>query len=72
MGRKNYADAAPLLSQGYEDLKPQRGFDEDLTPLARRYRVVALGWLVQLYEEWGDPEEAAKWRRELEDVRPAG
>jgi tetratricopeptide (TPR) repeat protein len=71
MGRKDYAGAEPLLSEGYEGLKPQPGFNEDLTPLARRYRVEALGRLVQLYNEWGKPDEAARWRTELEAAKAA-
>jgi tetratricopeptide (TPR) repeat protein len=71
LGQKNYAGAEPLLVQGYEGLKPQPGFNEDLTPLARRYRVEALGWLVQLYDAWDKPDEAAKWRKEREAVQAA-
>jgi tetratricopeptide (TPR) repeat protein len=71
LGRKNYVEAAPLLVQGYEGLKPQPGFAEDVTPLAQRCRVEALGWLVQLYDEWGKPDEAAKWRKELEATKEA-
>jgi tetratricopeptide (TPR) repeat protein len=71
MGQKNYDKAAPFLLEGYEGLKPQLGFNEDLTPLARRYRVEALERLVQLYDEWAKPDEAAKWRKELEAVQAA-
>jgi hypothetical protein len=70
MGRKSYAEAEPLLLEGYEGLKPQPGFAEDAIPLARRYRVEALGWLVQLYDEWGKPNDAAKWRQELREFKP--
>jgi hypothetical protein len=68
-GRNNYAEAEPLLLQGYEGLKPQPGFNEDLTPLAQRYQVEALERLVQLYDAWGKPDEAAKWRKELDKAK---
>src|SRR5262249_7977085 len=71
LGRKEYAEAEPLLVQGYEGLKPRPGADEDPTPLARRYQAEALAWLVQLYEETGKPDEAAKWRKELEATKAA-
>ena len=31
----------------------------------------ALERLVQLYDAWGKPDEAAKWRKELEAARAA-
>jgi serine/threonine protein kinase len=70
-GRKRYAEAEPLLVQGYEGVKPQPGFGEDTTPFAQRRKVEALGWLVQHYEEWGKPDEAARWRKELEAAKAA-
>jgi len=63
--RKQYAEAEKLLAGGCKDLSPQPGFAEDLTPLARRVRKEALGWLVRFYDDRGKPDEAAKWRKEL-------
>ncbi len=77
LGQKKYAEAEPLLVKGYEGIyqegrqkRPEGRAGGPLTPLDRRYQIEALGWLVQLYEEWGKPDEAAKWRKELEAIRP--
>ena len=40
-----------------------------VTPLGRRRQIEYMGWLVQLYEEWGKPDEAAKWRKELDSAK---
>jgi serine/threonine protein kinase/Tfp pilus assembly protein PilF len=70
LGQKKYAEAEPLLLQGHAGLTtPQEARDVGPTPLAQRRRVEALGWLGQLYKERGKPDEAAKWRKELEEVR---
>jgi serine/threonine protein kinase len=70
LGRKNYAAAEPLLVQGYEGLtRRTEAGDAGPTPLDQRRRIEALGWLVQLYDVWGKPDEAAKWRTKLEEVR---
>jgi serine/threonine protein kinase len=70
LGQKRYADAEPLLVKNYESSKwlserPRR----DPWPSERRLQVETLEWLVQLYDDWGKPDEAAKWRKELEAVR---
>jgi hypothetical protein len=63
LGQQKYADAEPLLLQTYEGMK-QRA---DMIPKDGRARVTeALARLVQLYDAWGKPDEAAKWRKELE------
>jgi tetratricopeptide (TPR) repeat protein len=69
LGQKRYAEAELLLVEGYKVLEPQRGVAEDAMPLARRYQVEALGRLVQLYEETAKPDDAAKWRTQLEEAR---
>ena len=70
LGQKKYEEAEPLLRQGYEGLTtPQEARDVGPTAFAQRRRVEALGWLVQLYEQRGKPDEAGKWRKELEAVR---
>jgi len=69
LGQEKYAEAEPLLLQGYEGLK-QRAAQ---VPAHHKRRLLeALERLVQLYDAWGKPEEAAKWRKELQAVRPAG
>ena len=52
LGQKRYKEAEQLLVQAYEVLEARPEFGEDATPYAQRSRVEALGWLVQLYEEW--------------------
>jgi serine/threonine protein kinase/tetratricopeptide (TPR) repeat protein len=61
LGQKKYAEAEPLLLEGYEGMK-QRA---DKIPVgAKPHLAEALERLVQLYEAWGKPDEAAKWRAE--------
>jgi serine/threonine protein kinase len=82
LGQKKYAEAAPLLLQGYKGIVPGYRGGVQLRPegqgglpplnrLDRRYQIEALGWLVQLYDEWGKPDEAAKWRKDLEKAKAA-
>jgi hypothetical protein len=71
LGRKKYAEAEPLLLQGYEGLRPQPENREDTTPLARRYEAEAMARLVQLYEETSKPNKAAEWRKKLEATKAA-
>lgn len=58
-GQKKYADAEPLLLEGYQGM------------LARKSRIDipdwyylerAREWIVQLYQVWGQPAKAAEWR----------
>jgi serine/threonine protein kinase/tetratricopeptide (TPR) repeat protein len=67
LGQKKYAEAESLLLKGYAGLR------KDETRIPSRYRPArlteALERLVQLYDEWDKPDEAAKWREELEALR---
>jgi hypothetical protein len=54
---KAYVDAESLLVEASQGLKQIAGEEE-------RMRNV-LECLVKLYDEWGRPDEAAKWRNEL-------
>jgi serine/threonine protein kinase/tetratricopeptide (TPR) repeat protein len=68
LAQKKYDDAEPLLRQGYDGMKLR----EAKIPASRKVRLIeALDRLVQLYEAWGQPAEAAKWRKELEAVKAA-
>jgi tetratricopeptide (TPR) repeat protein len=68
LGQQKYAEAEPHLVQGYEGLK-QRA---DRIPVHEKTRLTdALERLVQLYDSTGRPQEAARWRKELE-VTKAG
>jgi tetratricopeptide (TPR) repeat protein len=66
--QQKYAVAEPLLLQGYEGLRQR----EARIPATTFVRVTdVLEWLVQLYDGWGKPEQAAKWRKEWERRRPS-
>ncbi len=52
-----YGDAEPLLLESYRGLRSRRG-ERSITTLR------ALDLVIDLYERWGKPEEAAKYRAE--------
>jgi tetratricopeptide (TPR) repeat protein len=61
--QKKFADAEPLLLNGYQGLKAR----EDSIPSPDRPRLAKAGErLVTLYQGWGKSDEAAKWRKRLE------
>ncbi len=64
LGQKQHAAAEPLLLDAYRGMNARA---QDI-PADSRNRLLreALGRLVQLYETWGKPQEAAKWRQHLE------
>src|SRR5207245_1619499 len=68
LGQKRYGDAEPLLLQGYGGLKERA---VKIPPEAQGSLTTAVERLAQLYGAWGKPEEAAKWRKELEAHRKA-
>jgi serine/threonine protein kinase len=62
-GQKRYAEAEPLLLQGYEGLAAHA--PSVPRPNASPYAFEladALNRLVRLYDDWGKPEKAAEWR----------
>jgi serine/threonine protein kinase/Tfp pilus assembly protein PilF len=64
LGQKKYADAAGELGQGYEGLKQR----EATLPADGKERLTAALWLlVQVYDAWGNRDEAAKWLTQLEE-----
>ncbi len=63
LDQKKTAEAEPMLLSGYEGLKQR----EDAIPSQDKPRLTrAVGRLVKLYEAWGKPDKAMKWRKELE------
>jgi serine/threonine protein kinase/tetratricopeptide (TPR) repeat protein len=62
-GQKKYADAEPLLVQGFAGLRER---ETKMNNDSKFVLVEALERLVQLYEDWGKPTDATKWRKELE------
>src|SRR5205085_3919931 len=66
LGQKKYAEAEPLLLAGYEGMKQR----EKTIPPPGQIRIPeAIERLVQLYEATDNPDEAAKWRKELDSAR---
>jgi hypothetical protein len=69
LGRDNVAAseklaaAEPLLLYGYEGLRARAARIDFLY----RPRILrdAVQWLVECYDAWGKPDEAARWRKEL-------
>jgi non-specific serine/threonine protein kinase/serine/threonine-protein kinase len=65
MAQKKYAEAEPLLLSGYRALEKAQGTPPTQLTKARQR-------LVKLYEAWGKPAEAAKWKAEMgREVTPA-
>ncbi|HEY1203798.1 MAG: serine/threonine-protein kinase [Bryobacteraceae bacterium] len=68
-GQSKYAQAEPFLLSGYEGMK-QLG---DKLPESGKPRFKLAGErIVQLYESWGKPQQAAEWRAKLRPDRMPG
>jgi hypothetical protein len=68
LGQKKYADAEPLLLQGYEGMKKR----EKTIPPPGIIRIPeALDRLIELSIATNKPEEAKKWRAERAKYREA-
>jgi tetratricopeptide (TPR) repeat protein len=65
LGRQKYAEAEPHLVQGYQGMNKLEKSQGHKPHGPSK----ALERLVQLYTAWGRPDEAAKWRKELEKVK---
>jgi eukaryotic-like serine/threonine-protein kinase len=66
LGQKKFAEAEPLLVQGYEGMKQR----EKTIPAQGKIRLTeALQRLVHLYEALGKKDEAARWRKELDTTK---
>jgi hypothetical protein len=59
-GQKKYAEAEPLLLEGYQGMAARK---DRMAMLDRYHMDRARGWIVELYEVWGKPEKAAEWRQ---------
>jgi tetratricopeptide (TPR) repeat protein/tRNA A-37 threonylcarbamoyl transferase component Bud32 len=69
LGQKKYAKAEPLLRKGYEGMKERQA---KIPPEGRIRLTEALERLIQLSEATGKPDDACRWRKELEAVKRAG
>ena len=63
LGQKQYAEAEPLVVEGYEGLKSRQA--EIPTLFARHFISEAGERILRLYDAWGRPDEAARWRAKL-------
>lgn len=67
LGQKKYTEAEPILLKGYEGMKQR---DAKIPKEGKVRLTEAVTRLVQLYDAWGKPAEAAKWRKELSQRKP--
>jgi len=66
-GQRRYAEAEPLLLSGYQGMiERQATIPTDSAPEVEQ----AGDRIVQLYDDWGKPEQAAEWRAKI-DARKA-
>src|SRR5688572_22931704 len=67
-----HADAEPLLLENYTGLR--RAASRAKVPSQEQQALIrdSVARLVQLYEGWGKPDEAAKWRNESQALRASG
>src|SRR5262249_8370658 len=63
LGLDRYADAEPLLLAHYAAL--ERRSEETPSPSIRTQLTESAQRLVRLYDAWGKPDEAEKWRGRL-------
>ena len=62
-GQNKYADAEPLLLSGYRGMVERKA----AIPVSNRFQLRQAGeWVVQLYQDWGKPEQAAEWQERLQ------
>ena len=63
-GQKKYADAEPLLLESCQGLQQRQA---SLAPHLNAPRRIteSLERLVQLYDAWGKPAQAAEWKQKL-------
>jgi Flp pilus assembly protein TadD len=62
LGQGKFAEAEPLILAGYEGLKAR----EAKIPVRRKPSLAeAAARVVQLYEAWGKPQQAAAWKAKL-------
>ncbi len=66
LGQQKYAEAEPLLLQGYEGLKQR----EAEIPASQMVSLTdAVNWLIKLYDAWGQKDKADEWRKKREPAK---
>jgi eukaryotic-like serine/threonine-protein kinase len=64
-GQYKYGEAEPLLLSGYQGMMQR----EATIPAYQRSKLEqARKWIVQLYRDWGKPEQAAQWQHKLQSA----
>ena len=67
-GQKKYAEAEALLVSGYEGMQQRVG----TIPASNRFRIDQSGKdIVELYQNWGRPDQAAEWLHRLQVAKSA-
>jgi hypothetical protein len=61
-GQKRYAEAEPLLLDGYHGMSARK---ERMNAYRWNYFDYCGEWIVQFYQAWEKPEKAAEWRKKL-------
>ena len=59
-GQQKYAEAEPLLLEGYRGIDARKG---QMEIQEHAYLDRARDWTVQLYQAWGKPQKAAEWKK---------
>jgi tetratricopeptide (TPR) repeat protein len=69
-GQRKYTEAESLLLEGYQGMAARK----DRIEVPERYHLDrAREWIVQLYQDWGKPKQAAEWQQKINAAkRPAG
>ncbi len=62
-GQMKYAEAEPLLVQGYDGLNTR---EAAIPVVSKHYRADAAARIVRLYIAWAKPDKAEEWRKKLE------
>jgi serine/threonine-protein kinase len=62
LGQKRYAEAEPLVLQGYAGLRDRK---PNIAPAYIHFLTEAEDLVLELYQEWGKPEEARAWAAKL-------
>ena len=61
LGQQRYAEAEPLLLQGYQGMKEH----ETINLLVKSQVTEVGGWIVRFYESTNQPDKARAWREKV-------
>jgi len=65
-GQAKYVEAESSLLAGYQGMLDR----ESTIPAANHIDMEQAGqWIVQLYRDWGRPEEVSKWKQKLQAAK---